>query len=160
MPIYEFYCSRCNTIYKFFSRSVNTEKIPYCPNCKDVQLSRRMSPFAIGHSGDDQTEDEDLPISESKMEEAMHFLEREAGNIDENNPRQMANLMRKFNKTTGLQMGSAMEEAIRRLEKGEDMESIEEDLGDALQDDDVFMAAQKGLRKSSKPRVDERLYDL
>jgi len=25
MPIYEFYCRKCNTLYNFFSRSVNTE---------------------------------------------------------------------------------------------------------------------------------------
>ena len=37
MPIYEFYCRKCNTIYNFFSRSVNTEKIPFCPKCKSEQ---------------------------------------------------------------------------------------------------------------------------
>ena len=31
MPIYEFYCAKCNTIYNFFSRTANTDKIPTCP---------------------------------------------------------------------------------------------------------------------------------
>ncbi|MCK4728291.1 MAG: zinc ribbon domain-containing protein, partial [Desulfobacterales bacterium] len=34
MPIYEFYCEDCNTIFNFFSRSVNTTKRPPCPRCK------------------------------------------------------------------------------------------------------------------------------
>ena len=42
MPIYEFYCQQCNTVYNFFSKTVNTEKTPYCPTCKDIKLERRM----------------------------------------------------------------------------------------------------------------------
>ncbi|MDH3798752.1 MAG: zinc ribbon domain-containing protein, partial [Desulfobacterales bacterium] len=43
MPIYEFYCEDCNTIFNFFSKSVNTTKTPKCPNCKKKRLSRQMS---------------------------------------------------------------------------------------------------------------------
>ncbi|MDP3283707.1 MAG: zinc ribbon domain-containing protein, partial [Desulfobacterales bacterium] len=39
MPIYEFYCQDCNTIYNFFSKSVNTKKSPNCPMCKTSRLS-------------------------------------------------------------------------------------------------------------------------
>ncbi|MBD3225843.1 MAG: zinc ribbon domain-containing protein [Caldithrix sp.] len=159
MPIYEFYCRSCNTIYKFFARSVNTDKIPNCPTCKTIPLHKKMSAFAVLSSGEENATDDDLPIDESKMEDAMHLLEREAGRLDENNPQQMADLMRKFSKATGMQMGPAMEEAMHRLEKGEDMESIEQDLGDSLDDDDLFRAAQHHMRKKP-PKVDDTLYDL
>ena len=46
MPIYEFYCLRCNTIYNFFSKVVNTDKVPKCPSCKTIKLKRQMSVFA------------------------------------------------------------------------------------------------------------------
>ncbi|RLB88031.1 MAG: zinc ribbon domain-containing protein, partial [Deltaproteobacteria bacterium] len=46
MPIYEFYCEECNTIFNFFSRSVNTSKRPLCPKCKRKKLKRQMSTFA------------------------------------------------------------------------------------------------------------------
>jgi putative FmdB family regulatory protein len=46
MPIYEFYCRKCNTLYNFFSRSVNTRKVHSCPGCKNVALARQLSMFA------------------------------------------------------------------------------------------------------------------
>jgi uncharacterized protein YlaI len=33
MPIYEFYCSRCNTMFNFFSSRVNTGKKTMRPKC-------------------------------------------------------------------------------------------------------------------------------
>ena len=47
MPIYEFYCEDCNTIFNFFSKTVNTTKRPNCPMCKKRKLSRQMSAFSF-----------------------------------------------------------------------------------------------------------------
>lgn len=164
MPIYEFYCNRCNTIYKFFSRKVNTEKIPFCPKCQDVQLERRMSLFAtISNRGEDSEADEGMPpVDESKMEQAMGMLAREAENIDEDDPRQAAMLMRKLTDATGLKMGPGMEEALSRMEKGEDPEAIEEELGDLLEEEDPFIlpGQKKSKKKPSRPNVDDTLYEL
>ncbi len=117
MPIYEFYCSQCNTIYKFFSRTVNTEKVPLCPACKTVELERRVSIFAAisGERKDSDTDDEFAGIDEQRMERVLESLANEAENIDENNPRQMASLMRKFAREAGINFGEGMEEAIRRM---------------------------------------------
>ena len=123
MPIYEFYCEQCNTIYNFFSRRVNTEKIPNCPKCHDVKLQRKVSLFAaISSRGDSESEmDADMPpIDEAQMEKAMGMLAREAEHINEDDPRQAAQLMRKLSDATGLKMGPAMEEALHRMERGED----------------------------------------
>ena len=59
MPIYEFYCSKCNMIFNFFSKSVNTEKRPTCPKCQKIKLERRMSVFATPQN---RGEEEDIPI--------------------------------------------------------------------------------------------------
>lgn len=165
MPIYEFYCHKCNTVYNFFSRSVNTEKIPNCPACKRVKLKRQMSVFAkISGGKDEGSEDGSMPpIDESRMEKAMAMLASEADKISEDDPRQAADLMRKLSKATGMNMGPAMEEALRRMEHGEDPEAIEAEMGDLLESEEPFLfdssQGKKGSKKP-KPRVDETLYDL
>ena len=163
MPIYEFYCRKCNTLYNFFSRSVNTEKIPSCPRCKKVKLQRRMSVFAKISQKSEGTAPEELAgLDESKMEKAMEMLAREAGGIDENDPRQAAQLMRKLTDATGLSLGPRMEEALARMERGEDPEKIEEEMGDSIGEDELFVMAKKAVKgkKAAAPRVDDKLYDL
>jgi putative FmdB family regulatory protein len=164
MPIYEFYCHRCHTVYNFFARSANTDKIPYCPQCKRVRLKRQMSIFAKVSRGGDQEGAVDgmPPIDEAKMEKAMAMLAGEAEKIREDDPRQAALLMRKLSEATGLNLGPGMEEALRRMEGGEDPEQIEAELGDLLEGEEPFAFEQKGKKGAakSKPRVDETLYDL
>jgi len=91
MPIYEFYCRKCNTVYNFFSKTVNTDKIPFCPNCKRVKLKRQMSIFARVSRGKEEPAHDDMPpFDEGKMEKAMAMLAGEADKIKEDDPRQAA----------------------------------------------------------------------
>ena len=120
MPIYEFYCDDCNTIFNFFSKTINTTKKPKCPKCKTKTLDRQMSAFAIAGKAKEDGELDDLPFDESKMEQAMGMLAGEADRMDEEDPRQAANLMRKLTDMTGMKLGNGMEEALSRMEKGED----------------------------------------
>lgn len=164
MPIYEFYCHRCNTVYNFFARSANTDKIPHCPRCKRIRLKRQMSIFAkVSRSGDQPRPEDDIPpIDEARMEKAMAMLAGEADRINEDDPRQAASLMRRLSEATGLNLGPGMEEALRRMERGEDPEQIEAEMGDLLEGEDPFTFEQKGKKGAVKPRplVDETLYDL
>jgi putative FmdB family regulatory protein len=164
MPIYEFYCKKCNTVYKFFSRTVNTEKVPKCPVCKTVKLKRMVSMFNAPSGRKEETAgDADMPpLDEAKMERAMHMLEREAAGINEDDPRQAASLMRKLFDAAGAPLGSQMEEALRRMEAGEDPEKIEAEMGDLFEGEDLFSQESKGKksRPTPKPRLDETLYDL
>jgi putative FmdB family regulatory protein len=164
MPIYEFYCLNCNTIYKFFSRTINTEKIPFCPNCESIKLERAMSTFAtISKSVSASDEKDGMPdIDESKMEKAMAMLAREAEGMNEDDPKQAADLMRKLSDATGLKMGPGMEEALSRLEKGEDPDQIEAEMGNLLENEDPFIINNKSGKSSGKkkPTRDDKLYDL
>jgi hypothetical protein len=45
-----------------------------------------------------------LEMDESKMERAMNFLARETEQVDENDPRQAVNQMRKLTDMSGLDM--------------------------------------------------------
>jgi putative FmdB family regulatory protein len=164
MPIYEFYCGRCNTIYNFFSKTINTEKIPDCPHCKDVKLTRKVSLFsAVSGRKEDRGPDAAMPnFDEAKMEKAMAMLADEAGKINENDPRQAALLMKKLSEATGVSMGPGMEEALRRMERGEDPDKIEEEMGDILEKEEPFIMEDKVKkeRKKPQPRIDETLYEL
>ena len=162
MPIYEFYCRKCNMIFNFLSRSVNTEKRPVCPKCGKIKLERRMSVFSVSKNRGEE-EDMTLPdMDESKMEAAMNVLAKEAEHMDEDDPKQAANLMRKLTDMTGMDLGPGMEEALTRMEAGEDPETIEQEMGDILESEDPFTLKKKIMKaaRDSAPKVDEKLYDL
>lgn len=164
MPIYEFYCEACNTIFNFFSRSINTSKKPTCPRCRTQRLSRMMSAFAVTGKAKEEGDAGDLPFDESRMEKAMQALAGEAESIGEDDPRQAANLMRKLTDMTGLELGPGMTEALRRMERGEDPDQIEAEMGDLLEGEDPFvLPGKKGGKPGGRrpaPQRDETLYDL
>ncbi len=166
VPIYEFYCGHCHRIFNFLSRTIDTSKRPDCPRCGRPKLERRVSRFAISR-GQSKPPEADSPgpdVDEAAMERAMEQLAGEAEGMDEDDPRQMARVMRKLYETSGMKLGDRMEEAMRRLEAGEDPEKIEEEMGDLL-DEDAPLAEEGGglrglARKLRPPAVDETLYDL
>ena len=162
MPIYEFYCRDCHVIFNFFSRTVNTDKIPPCPKCDRARLDRQMSAFAILRGAKEDPENGLPDIDESKLERAMSALASEAEGLNEDDPRQAAQLMRKLTDMTGLELGSGMQEALSRLEAGEDPDQIEAEMGDLLEEEDplVFQGQKKSGRRNPPPRKDETLYDL
>jgi putative FmdB family regulatory protein len=164
MPIYEFYCRECNTLFNFFSRTINTNKTPFCPKCKKEKLKRQISIFAVCGRAKEGSDLDDFPFDESKMEQAMNVLAGEAENMNEEDPKQAANMMRKLSEMSGLKLGYGMEEALSRMEKGEDPEKIEAEMGDILENEDPFlMPGRKGKisgRTSATPIKDDTLYDL
>jgi len=127
-------------------------------------MSRVASTFAaISAKSDSESAGEDMPqIDEAKMEKAMASLAKEADRIDEDDPKQAASLMRKLTKETGLKLGSGMEEALSRMEKGEDPDKIEQEMGDLLENDEPFIFEDQKIKHQTKPRIkrDEKIYDL
>jgi len=121
-----------------------------------------MSTFSISR-GLTESDDDIMPdLDETKMEKAMELIAREAGGLDEEDPRQAARLMKKMTEITGMEFGSEMQEALKRLEAGEDPDEIEADMGDLLDNEDplsLFEKKKTGL-KSLPPRKDDTLYDL
>jgi len=164
MPIYEFYCSDCHTIFSFFSRSIDTTTCPACPKCRDRRLTRQVSLFAFTGKAKEKGEMDDLPVDDAQMAQAMEVLSKEADKIDENDPKQAAGLMRKLSDMTGLQLGHGMEEALARMERGEDPEAIESEMGDLLETEEPFLLPGKkkvsSPGRSAAPQRDETLYDL
>lgn len=54
------------------------------------------------------------------------------GDVDENDPKSMARMMRKLGSEMGEDLGPEFGEMVDRLEAGEDPEEIERSMGDAL----------------------------
>jgi putative FmdB family regulatory protein len=164
MPIYEFYCDDCNTIFNFFSRKINTTKVPKCPKCHQSDLKRQMSAFSFTGKAKESDVEDDLPFDEKKMEKAMQMLAGEADKVNEDDPKQAADLMRKLTEMTGMELGPGMQEALRRMEAGEDPEKVEAEMGSILEEEDPFISdGQKN--KAAKlqkpvPQYDKTLYDL
>ncbi|MCU0734346.1 MAG: zinc ribbon domain-containing protein [Methylotetracoccus sp.] len=168
MPIYEFYCQDCHTVFNFFSRRVDTEKRPACPKCQRPEIDRRVSLVTVLKGGGQGGGDEkgELPdFDEAKMERALQAMAGEFEQAGEDDPRAMGRLMRKFIDSAGMKLGSGMEEALRRLESGEDPDRIESEMGDVLEAENPFQEGSRAAltdwrHRVLPPKVDETLYEL
>jgi putative FmdB family regulatory protein len=162
MPIYEYYCDHCNVIFNFYSARVHTGKVPTCPRCGKEELAKQISTFATIGKTREEGDEQFSGLDESKMEHAFETLIREAEHISEDDPKQMASLMRRFTTESGIHLGESMEEAISRMEAGEDPEHVEQEMGDLLSEDNFSLESmrKKVLRQRSQPVHDEKLYEL
>jgi putative FmdB family regulatory protein len=176
MPIYEFFCAACNTVFSFFSATVNTEARPACPRCARPRLERRPSRFTARRGGarpESDEADEPSPfgdVDESRLESAMDSLAREMEGLsddDAENPRQLARFFRRFGEASGLEPGPRMEEMLRRLDAGESPDDLEDEFGSgeenaADEDFSEFFRLKKQAQaaRARRPRVDETLYFL
>jgi len=174
VPIYEFYCAHCHRVFNFLSRTVNTEKVPPCPRCRRTDLARRVSPFAISKGRKEEPAKAAGPqpgLDEARLERAMESMAGEVEGIDEDDPRQGARFMRRMFEAAGLPVAGGMEEALRRMEAGEDPEKIEAEMGDVFEQDPFGAPGEKGpedpgrglaglRRRLLPPAVDPELYEM
>jgi putative FmdB family regulatory protein len=121
MPIYEYRCPDCGRKVSLFFRSFSAvhDGEP-CPRCGGTRLKRLMSRVAV-HRGAGNAEGGD---EEFGGDEFGGILD----NLDENDPRALARAMRQMSAEMGEPVEPEMEEALGRLEAGEDPESVMGDL--------------------------------
>jgi putative FmdB family regulatory protein len=134
VPIYEYRCADCQRKVSVFFRSFGAVTDPVCPRCGGTRLTRLMSRVAVHRGGGDDAGDD--------------FGGDEFGGmldgLDENDPRALARAMRRMSDEAGEPIEPEMEEALGRLEAGEDpervMAELDEGSGDADGggDDDPF----------------------
>jgi putative FmdB family regulatory protein len=164
MPIYEFYCARCHTVFHFLSRTVSPTREPACPRCAQPRLERRPSSFAIS-KGRKEPGEGGGDVDEARLEQAMEQMALEGGGLDEDDPKSAARFLRKLYQTAGLEPGAGLTEALARLEAGEDPDAIEEDLGDVLDAEPGPGNGEQGRtgtlrRRFLPPRIDPELHEL
>lgn len=164
MPIYEYRCADCkrkvSVFFATFSiaeRRAETGDIN-CPRCNSKNLSRLMSKSYMvrGSSDDSSYEDyEDAsPGGMGGMGGGMDDMGGMAGmfnGLDEEDPRSVARWARKMQADMGgdMDMGPEFEQALSRIESGEDPDKVMEDfdpasigLGDIAGSDDSDFDAE------------------
>ena len=129
MPIYEYLCRDCNTIFQFLVRVTSTHSPPLCPECGSGPMDRVMSSFSLSRASSSQDDFQDLE------------------GLDTEDPREMARSVRRMAEEMGEELEPEVRHALERLEAGEDPDSVERDL------------EASGLDGSSSPRRAEGLYE-
>ena len=134
MPIYEYRCNGCKRRVSIFFRSIGSVGDAQCPRCGSAELTRLVSRVAVHRShGDDDIGDMGGGGDE--------FGDTFAG-LDEDDPRAMAQALRRMSAESGEPLEPEMEEALGRLEAGEDPEAamagLDESSGGADDFDDEF----------------------
>jgi putative FmdB family regulatory protein len=126
MPIYEYRCADCARKVSVFFRSFGAVTDPVCPRCGGTRLTRLMSRVAV-HRGTGGDGGDDFGDGDGEFD----FLD----GVDENDPRSVARAMRRLSDEVGEPIEPEMQEALTRMEAGEDpervMASLDEQMGEA-----------------------------
>ncbi|MCJ7612284.1 MAG: zinc ribbon domain-containing protein [Candidatus Aminicenantes bacterium] len=115
MPVYEYRCPDCRRRASVVQSYSEYGKIqPACPECGGSRLQRIISRTRFARS------------EESRLES---LADPSAwGDVDENDPRSMAKVMRRMGSELGEEMEPEFHEAVDRLEAGENPEDIEKSM--------------------------------
>jgi len=111
MPIYEYYCADCEQqVDIFFRRFSDVEKIEkICPSCGSQNLTKRIGQVAV-------------------LFGALEPQTQTAPSKKNDNPGELARLMREASDKSGKDFGQEFQEVVHRLEKGENPKHIERTL--------------------------------
>jgi len=127
MPEYEFRCLDCKrTVSLFLTIAEYESTLPSCPHCGGANLRRKIGRVRVARSEESRLESLSDPTS--------------WGDVDESDPKSMARMMRRMSQETGEEMGPEFDEAVDRLEAGENPDEVEKSipgLGDGGSDDDM-----------------------
>ena len=108
MPIYEYRCEKCHRITSVLTTRVTEKVEAVCANCGGKKMRRLMSRFA-------------MPRSEESRMEALADPSR-MGDIDENDPKSVARMMKRMGKEMGDEFGGTeFDEAVEEIESSGDL---------------------------------------
>ncbi|MEI7555981.1 zinc ribbon domain-containing protein [Candidatus Chlorohelix sp.] len=117
MPIYEYRCGVCKSKSNLFFRSIaaapeTSENADLaCPKCGNKALSRMFSRFAVRRGSSNEG---------NELYEIDHML---AG-VDGEDPQSVAHIARQLAQQAGEDIGPEFDEAMSRIESGEEPDSV------------------------------------
>lgn len=117
MPIYEYRCNNCQRKVEVFVQSFSTPSNTSCTHCGSDNLSRIFSKFAVRRSKNDKSVYDDI-LSDSKLTEGLM----------RNDPRALAEWSRKMSRAADEDSTPETEELMDRLEAGEDVSEVIEEM--------------------------------
>ncbi|MBP5510297.1 MAG: zinc ribbon domain-containing protein [Kiritimatiellae bacterium] len=172
MPLYEFYCQPCHTIFTFRSHRVDTATVPECPRC-GAKLTREVSAFSHSIAGKSDTSGTDADeLANAREEDLIAKMSDRMDQMafDEDDPASAVRAMREMARAGGLSFNKDVEEAFARIEAGEDPEKVDETFQDLFENTHNPFAEEEGTSLSGKvsdlwrrmrpPARDKTWYDL
>jgi putative FmdB family regulatory protein len=124
MPRYDYRCRDCrkrSVIYQSYAE-YGVEPV-HCPHCGSQNLDRLIGRVRFARSEESRLDELSDPSG--------------WGDIDEEDPRSMARMMRKMGRELGEEMPGEFDEVVDRLEAGESPDAIEESMPDLGGGDDL-----------------------
>ena len=134
MPIYEYFCFDCRKRVSVLFRTMAEAGAgaSACPECAGTRLQRLMSRLRVLRSEENRIE---------SMAEDASLL----SGLEQEDPRALAQFMRKMSDETGEPLDEEMTEVVDRLESGESPESIESSMPDGDGGDDAGLGGMGEL---------------
>jgi putative FmdB family regulatory protein len=159
MPIYEYRCAACGRKVSLFfgsfsiaERRADAGEIE-CPRCGSRKLERLMSRVNMVRGGSSSDATDDMGGMDDMDDMGDMF-----NGLDDEDPRSVARWARRMKDSLGEDMGPEFDQALARIEAGEDPDKVMEDIdpeamggmgagdGDDLSDlDDDFEPEATGL---------------
>lgn len=139
MPIYDYNCPDCGRKVNVFFRSIGAAEAAaevVCPRCGGKNLRRRaarvrvmrhVAGASVGTLADDDDIDSDEPLDDFG---GMGGMEQMMAGVDENDPRSIARFARQMQAQAGEDIDPEMDNALTRIERGEDPDKVLEDFGE------------------------------
>jgi putative FmdB family regulatory protein len=132
MPIYEYKCADCKRKVSLFFGSFSVAERRSeageieCPNCGSNRLERLMSRVNMVR-GDSSLEDSMSDIDDGGDMDGMGGM---LNGLDEDDPRSVARWARRMKDSMGgeMDMGPDFDQALARIEAGEDPDKVMEDM--------------------------------
>jgi putative FmdB family regulatory protein len=148
VPVYEFYCEPCNTLFSFYSKSTRSSgDTPACPRCGG-SLHKRVSRFSVVAYSRSKRSLEKLPFNQQRLADGMKKFRAEHERLRDEDPARAAGMMKKFSRWLG---GVHLEEARKRaMQRVLDSENSPEQKIEAL---------EALARADDDPERDENLYE-
>ena len=117
MPTYEYRCSDCQKRFSIFLSYEEYGRAPvHCTECDGENVARLISRVRVARSDEARFDSLSDPSAWD--------------DIDENDPRSMARMMRAMGSEMGEDMPPEFDEVVDRLESGESPDEIEKTLPD------------------------------
>jgi len=111
MPIYEYRCERCGRRFSFLV--LRSDDVPHCDRCGSSQLRKLISRVRFLRSEEDRLE---------RLADPATF----AG-LDENDPRSVARLMKRFGRELGDELGEDVDQLVEEAMEEADSQEAEDE---------------------------------
>jgi len=135
MPLYEYYCKPCHTIFSFLSRTANVSKQPACPRCGG-ELQKQVSSFAFSQK---MRGTESLPFAAKQAEDGVKKVKGEIDRLkSEASPQRAEQFKKNFERWSGVKLDHSVS-TLKGVELAPDKGAPpEEDGPPPFRDDTIY----------------------